>query len=121
MAGPISHPGQPSIGLPSHRPGGIRAPAAPTPTPNISRAFAVSEGGAVNQSPEAINAQINQPTSLGLTGGPDISGIDQLGALGAQSGRGLASRFQAEGAVAPAFGGEIGGEFEDPLRKLLGR
>jgi len=76
-------------------------------------------------SPEAqtqINrgAEMGQASPVGLTGGDDITGQDQIGAILQRPGRGLAARFEGGGAGSPFGGQEGGGSPEDLLRQILG-
>jgi len=136
MSGPINIGAltrRPSIGLPGPRPGGVQPqgfqgqtnPApAPVPAPNISRAFAVTEGGSDIVSPEA-QSQINRGAevgqgAIGLTGGDDITGQDQIAQILQRPGRGLASRFEGGGAGSVFGSQEGGGSPEELLRSILG-
>jgi len=133
MAGPLLPFGgaQASRGLPSSRPGGKFTTSPPvTSAPNIKRAFSVSEGGGQLPAPSLPTQSAVAPTPpafgaserpAGLTGGPAITGADQVGALLSQPGRGLSARFQGPPGTAPGIAGPAGGGLEetDPLDELL--
>ena len=125
MAGPITPLGGPQLsqGLPRTRPAGKFVTSNP-PTPNISRAFARSEGGAGLTAPPAPAAFGTQGNPVGVTGGADIGPVDQLSAIQDTPGRGLSSRFQGPPGALPGIAGPAGGspsglEGTDPLDELL--
>lgn len=123
MAGPITPISQgPSLsrGLPRTRPAGKFVPPPVTPTPNISRAFAVSEGGGGVPNPSFGTSA----RPVGLPGG-DISPVAQESAILSSPGRGLSSKFSSPpGAVAGIAGPGGGGGLDelgdvDPLDELI--